>query len=170
MKKIFTNSNNITRAFATVGVIEKMDTILVIINALKIDKTALIQFGILLVLFNILAPMFFKKLQEVLEKREGKTTKLENHAHAVYKQAEELADQYKAKIEKTHSDSQLHTQKKKSDVMNKERDQLKSAEEKINSEYDERKNKILKDLSEKRTVVMAEADKLAGNLVEKLTK
>ncbi|MGZ3788590.1 MAG: F0F1 ATP synthase subunit B family protein [Bacteriovorax sp.] len=147
-----------------------MDTIVIILKALKIDQTVLIQFGILLVFFNILAPLFFKKIQEILELREGKTTKLESHAHHVYKQAEELAEQYKAKVEKTHQESQQVSQKKKSEVLTKERDLLKSAEEKLNSEYDERKSKILKEMSEKRSVVMAEADKLAGNLVEKLIK
>ena len=34
----------------------------------------------------------------------------------------------------------------------------------------DKKAKILKELSEKRTTVMAEADKLASSLVEKLTK
>jgi F0F1-type ATP synthase membrane subunit b/b' len=147
-----------------------MDTIVIILKALKIDQTVLIQFGILFVFFNILAPLLFKRIQDILEYREGKTTKLESSAHAVYKQAEELANQYKARVEKTHADSQQKTQNQKLQVMNVERELLKSAEEKINTEYDERKNKILKELSDKRTTVMAEADKLAGSLVEKLTK
>lgn len=147
-----------------------MDTIVVILTALKIDKTVLIQFGILLVFFNIAAPLFFKRLQDIIEYRESKTTKLENHAHAVYKQAEDLADQYKAKVEKTHADSQVATSKKKAEVMDKERELLKSAEEQINTEYETRRAQILKDVSEKRSAVMAEAEKLSGNLVEKLTK
>ncbi len=147
-----------------------MDTIVIILKALKIDQTVLVQFGILLVFFNILAPLFFRKIQELLEYRESKTTKLESHAHSVYKQAEELAEQYKAKVEKTHSDSQQVAQKKKTEVLNREKEFLKSEEEKINAEYDDRKNKIAKEMSEKRIAVMAEADKLAGNLVEKLTK
>lgn len=147
-----------------------MDTIVVILTALKIDKTVLIQFGILLVFFNIAAPLFFKRLQDIIEYRESKTTKLENHAHAVYKQAEDLAEQYKAKVEKTHADSQVATSKKKAEVMDKERELLKSAEEQINTEYETRRSQILKDVSEKRSAVMAEAEKLSGNLVEKLTK
>lgn len=147
-----------------------MDTIVIILKALKIDQTVLIQFGLLAVFFNILAPLLFKRIQEVLEYREGKTTKLESHAHAVYKQAEDLAEQYKAKVEKTHQDSQNESHKKKSEILAKERELLKSAEDKLSSEYDERKGKILKEMSEKKTVVMAEADKLAGSLVEKLTK
>jgi F0F1-type ATP synthase membrane subunit b/b' len=147
-----------------------MDTIVVILTALKIDKTVLIQFGILFVFFNILAPLFFKRIQDILEYRESKTSKLENHAHAVYKQAEDLAEQYKAKVEKTHADSQLSASKKKNEVLEKEKSIIKSAEEQINSEYEIRRTQLLSDVSEKRTAVMAEAEKLAGNLVEKLTK
>ena len=147
-----------------------MDTIVIILKALKIDQTALIQFGILLVLFNTIAPLLFKKIQDVLELRESKTTKLESNAHNVYKKSEDLAEQYKAKVEKTHQDSQNITQKKKSDILNKEKEILKSEENKLSSEYEDRKSKIKKEMSEKRTIIMAEADKLAANLVEKLTK
>ncbi|MFA6237201.1 MAG: hypothetical protein WC635_07735 [Bacteriovorax sp.] len=147
-----------------------MDTILVIINALKIDKTVLIQFGLLVVLFNLIAPVLFKKLRTVLELRENKTTKLESHAHHVYKKAEDLAEQYKAKVEKTHQESQDISHKKKSDIANKERELIRAEEDKLSSEYEERKNKILKEMSEKRAIIMGEADKLAGNLVDKLTK
>lgn len=147
-----------------------MDTILIILKALKIDQTVLIQFGILIIFFNTLAPLLFKKIQDVLELRESKTTKLESHAHHVYKKAEDLAEQYNAKVEKTHQDSQGTSQKKKSDILNKERDFLKAEEDKLSREYEERKAKIQKEMEEKRTIVMAEADKLAGNLVDKLTK
>jgi F-type H+-transporting ATPase subunit b len=147
-----------------------MDTIVIILKALKIDQTALIQFGILLVLFNTIAPLLFKKIQDVLELRESKTTKLESNAHNVYKKSEDLAEQYKAKVEKTHQDSQNITQKKKADILNKEKEILKSEENKLSSEYEDRKSKIKKEMSEKRTIMMAEADKLAANLVEKLTK
>lgn len=147
-----------------------MDTIVIILQALKIDKTVLIQFGLLVLFFNLLAPLFFNKIKEILEYRESKTTKLESHAHSVYKQAEDLAEQYKAKIEKTHQDSQSVANKKKSEILNKEKDLLKKAEASLDSDYENRKSKILKDMSEKRSLVMAEADRLAGNLVEKLTK
>ena len=147
-----------------------MDTIVIILKALKIDQTAIIQFGLLFVFFNTIAPLLFKKMQAVLELRESKTIKLESHAHHIYKKAEDLAEQYKARVEKTHQDSQASAQKKKQDVLNKEKEILKSLETKLSSEYEERKTKILEDMSKKRIEIMAEADKLAGNLVEKLTK
>jgi len=147
-----------------------MDTIVIILKALKIDQTALIQFGMLVIFFNTIAPLLFKKMQAVLELRESKTVKLESHAHDIYKKSEDLAAQYKAKVEKTHQDSQSVSQQKKLEVLNKEQDILKSLEEKLDSEYIDRKSKILDDMSKKRTEIMAEADKLAGSLVEKLTK
>lgn len=152
------------------GVIKTMNTIVIILHALKIDETVLIQFALLFAFFNLLAPLFFNKIKEILEFRESKTTKLETHSHAVYKQAEELAEQYKAKVEKTHQDSQEATHQKKNDILNKEKNIIKQAGDQLDSEYEERKSKIIKDISENRTLVMAEVDKLAGNLVEKLTK
>ena len=147
-----------------------MNTIVIILHALKIDETVLIQFGLLFLFFNLLAPLLFNKIKEILEYRESKTTKLETHAHAVYKQAEELAEQYKAKVEKTHQESQDLAHQKKNDILNKEKNLIKQAGDHLDSEYEDRKSKIVKDISEKRVLVMAEVDKLAGNLVEKLTK
>jgi F-type H+-transporting ATPase subunit b len=147
-----------------------MNTIVVILKSLKIDQTVLIQFGLFLVFFNIIAPLLFRKLQAILELRENKTTKLESHAHHVYKQAEDLAAQYKAKIEKTHADSQAIASKKKADILSHERNVFKDAEEKMTSEYESKRAVTLKELSEKRVAVMAEAEKLSSNLVEKLTK
>lgn len=147
-----------------------MNTIVTILNSLKIDQTFLIQFVLFVVFFNIIAPVLFKRLQEVLDLRESKTTKLDSHANHVYKQADDLAVQYKASIEKTHTDSQAVASKKKSDVLAKERAVFVSAEEKMTSEYEGSRSSLLKDIAEKRTVVLAEAEKLSNTLVEKLTK
>ena len=147
-----------------------MGTIYTILNSLKVDQSFYIQFILFVVFFNVLAPLLFKKLQEVLELRESKTVKLDSHANHVYKQAEDLAEQYKGSIEKTHTDSQAIATKKKSEVMNKEREVLVRNEEKMTSEYEGKKSILLKEFTDKRTSVMAEAEKLSTTLVEKLTK
>ena len=147
-----------------------MGTIYTILNSLKVDKSFYIQFALFLVFFNVLAPLLFKKLQQVLDLRDSKTTKLESHANHVYKQAEDLAEQYKGSIEKTHQDSQSIATKKKSEIMSKEREVLLTNEEKMSNEYDVKRSVLLKDFTEKRAVVMAEAEKLSSTLVEKLTK
>ncbi|QDK39877.1 hypothetical protein DOM21_00060 [Bacteriovorax stolpii] len=147
-----------------------MNTIVTILNSLKIDATFLVQFALFVVFFNIIAPLLFKKLQEVLDLRESKTTKLESHAHHIYKQAEDLAEQYKGSVEKTHQDSQAIASKKKAEILAKEKEILNGAEEKMSSDYDAKRSTLLKEIAEKRTAIMAEAEKLSNNLVEKLTK
>ena len=147
-----------------------MNTILTILNSLKIDHTVIVQFILFVVFFNIIAPLLFKKLQDVLDLREGKTTKLESHANHVYKQAEDMAAQYKNSIEKTHQDSQSVASKKKAEILAKEKALFTSAEEKMNGEYEAKRSTLLKELAEKKVAVMAEAEKLSNTLVEKLTK
>ncbi|MBY0413426.1 MAG: hypothetical protein K2Q18_04645 [Bdellovibrionales bacterium] len=147
-----------------------MNTIVTILNSLKIDQTFLIQFVLFVVFFNIIAPLLFKKLQAVLDLRESKTTKLESHAHHVYKQAEDLAEQYKSSVEKTHQDSQTVATKKKSEIAAKERAEFQSAEEKLSGEYEAKRTALLKELAVKKEAIMAEASVLSNTLVDKLTK
>jgi F-type H+-transporting ATPase subunit b len=147
-----------------------MNTIVTILNSLKIDQTFIVQFILFVVFFNIIAPLLFKKLQQVLDLRENKTTKLESHAHHIYKQAEDLAEQYKGSVEKTHQDSQTIASKKKAEILAKEKEVFMSAEEKMNAEYEGKRSALLKELAEKKSAVMAEASVLSNNLVEKLTK
>jgi F-type H+-transporting ATPase subunit b len=147
-----------------------MGTIYTILNSLKIDKTFYVQFVLFVVFFNILAPLLFKKIQLILELRESKTVKLDSHANHVYKQAEELAEEYKGLVEKTHQDSQSVASEKKSEIMAKEREILNANEEKMTSEYEGKRSVLLKEFTEKRAAVMADAEKLSNTLVEKLTK
>ena len=147
-----------------------MNTIVTILNSLKIDQTFLIQFVIFVVFFNIIAPVLFKRLQEVLDLREQKTTKLDSHANHVYRQSDDLSVQYKNSIEKTHTESQAVASKKKADVVAKEKAIYVSAEEKLTGEYEGKRSSLLKDLADKRVTVLAEAEKLSNTLVEKLTK
>ncbi len=143
---------------------------LTIIKSLKIDQTVLVQFVLFVVFFNIIAPLLFKKVQEILDLRDAKTTKLESASHHIFKQADDLSLQYNAKIEKTHLDSQSVTTKKKSETISAENAVLHSAEDKMSAEFDAKKSTLGKEMSEKRKSVMAEAEKLSGNLIDKLTK
>ncbi len=143
---------------------------LTIIKSLKIDQTVIIQFILFIVGFNIIAPLLFKRIQEILDLREAKTTKLDSSANHIFKQADDLSEQYKGKIEKTHQDSQAIATKKKNDALAAEKDILTSAEEKLTAEYEAKKSVLVKELAEKRNVVMAEAEKLSSNLLDKLTK
>lgn len=147
-----------------------MNTIVTILNSLKIDNTFLVQFVLFLVFFNVIAPILFNKLQEILELRESKTSKLDSHANDLYKKVEELQEKYKASVEKTHQDSQVIASKKKSEILAKEREVLTGAENKMTSDYEAKRAQLLKEMNEKRTAVLSEASVLSNSLVEKLTK
>jgi len=147
-----------------------MNTIVTIINSLKIDQTFFIQFILFFVFFNVIAPLLFRKLQEVLDTRDLRTTKLESQANHVYKQAEELSEKYKASIEKTHQDSQSIATKKKAEILAKEKAVFDGAEEKMTNDYEAKRSSLLKEMDDKKKIVLAEASVLSNTLVEKLTK
>jgi F-type H+-transporting ATPase subunit b len=147
-----------------------MDMILTIFKSLGVDQTVFIQFVILIVVFSLVSNLLFKKLQEVLELRESKTTKLENTAHAIYKQADELAEQYKAHVEKTHQESHHANQKKKAELASAHKDKLKNAEEQFTKEYEEKRELILKEIENQKQALMSQVGELSGSLVDKLTK
>lgn len=143
---------------------------LTIIKSLKIDQTVIVQFIIFIIFFNIIAPVLFNKLREILDLREAKTTKLDSSANHIFKQADDLNEQYNGRIEKTHQDAQASSTKKKNEVLAAEKTILTTAEEKISAEYADKKSKLVKEISEKRNTVMAEAEKLSASLLDKLTK
>lgn len=147
-----------------------MEMIVTIFKSLGVDQTVFIQLVSLIIIFVILKTLLFGKLKEVLDLRDKKTIKLEGAAHAVYKKAEELQEQYKAHIEKTHQDSHLKTQKVKNDLREKESKKLKETEELLAREYETKRSAMVSDINAQRSKSLAEVETLSKNLVEKLTK
>ncbi len=144
--------------------------IVTIFKSLSVDQTVFIQFVSLLIIFIILSTVLFNRLKDVLDHRENKTTKLEDNAHAVYKKADELAEQYRAHVEKTHHESQVKSSKKKSDILTNEKSLIKEAEEKLTKEYEEKRAMLEKEFSEKRKSALAQVAELSSQLVTKITK
>ncbi len=147
-----------------------MDVILSIFQSLGVDQTVFVQFATLIVIFVILSYGLFPKVKEVLDYIESKTTKAEGNSNAIYKKADELQEQYKAQIEKTHQEAQAHNSKLKAEVSNKEAQALKAKENEIEKNYDAKKADIVKEISSKKASVLAEAEQLSKNLLDKLTK
>jgi F-type H+-transporting ATPase subunit b len=147
-----------------------MDMILTIFKSLGVDQTVFIQFCTLIAIFFLVSNLLFSKLQEVLVLREDKTTKLEGNAHTIYKQADELAEQYKARLEKSHQDSHHSNQKKKSEIANLHKEKIKMAEDQFSKEYEEKRAVILTEVAAQKATLMSKVDELSGNLVSKLTK
>lgn len=147
-----------------------MDAILSIFQSLGVDQTVFVQFASVIVIFAILSGVLFPKVKEVLDLRESKTTKLDGNANNLYKKAEDLSVQYKSVIEKTHTESQATSAKKKAELSDSERAELKKTEEAIQKDYEAKKAVVMKEIESKKSSVLSEADQLSKSLLEKLTK
>ncbi len=144
-----------------------MDLILSVFKKLNVDQTVFIQFGILVVLFFLLKVIFFNKLQFVLELRESKTTKLEDNANKTFSQAESLSQKYKEQIDKAYVEAQDKYNKRKNEILDREKQNIKTAENQINQEVEKERAAFVAELDSKKKEVLDNADSLAKNLVDK---
>jgi len=144
-----------------------MDLVLSVFKKLNVDQTVFIQFAILVVLFFLLKVIFFNKLQFVLELRESKTTKLEDNANKTFSEAESLSQKYKDEIDKAYVEAQEKYNKRKLEILDREKQNIKTAENQISQEVDQERTKFVAELDSKRKEVLDNADSLAKNLVDK---
>ena len=144
-----------------------MDLVLSVFKKLNVDQTFFIQFAILVALFFLLKVIFFNKLQFVLELRESKTTKLEDNANKTFSKAESLSQKYKEQIDKAYVEAQNKYNKRKTEILDRERQNIKSAENQINKEVEQERVKFVAELESKTKEVLDNADSLAKNLVDK---
>lgn len=144
-----------------------MDLVLSVFKKLNVDQTVFIQFAILVVLFFLLKVIFFNKLQFVLELRESKTTKLEDNANKTFSEAESLSQKYKEKIDKAYVEAQEKYNKRKTEILDREKQNIKTAENQINQVVEQERAQFVAELDSKRKEVLNNADSLAKNLVDK---
>lgn len=146
-----------------------MDTIIGIFKSLGVDSTVFTQFIIICILYLVLRNLLFNKLQEVLELREGKTTKLEENANKKFIEAENLAKSYKEKINNAQSEAFSKLSKVKEDILKVEKDKLKEEEAKLNGEIEAKAKLFKEEVDQKKQQILASADSLANDLINKLT-
>jgi F-type H+-transporting ATPase subunit b len=144
-----------------------MDLVLSVFKKLNVDETVFIQFAILVALFFFLKMIFFNKLQFVLELRESKTTKLEDNANKTFSEAESLSLKYKEKIDKAYVEAQGKYNKRKTEILEREKQNIKNAENQINQELEQERTQFVAELDSKKKEVLNNADSLAKNLVDK---
>lgn len=145
-----------------------MQTILNIFISLGVDQTVFIQFALVVVIYFILKFTFFSKLQEVLDTRENKTTKMESGANKKFTEAEALAAKYRAEIEKTDSEALNIITTKKNDVLAAQKAQVKSTEKALNSEYETKRKELEAEYNSKKNAILSQADSLSNDLVQKI--
>ena len=126
------------------------------------------QFVIIVVLYFILDFLFFKKLLFVLVHRESKTTKLEEEANKKLVEAESLSIEYNKKLQDLAAEVYKTVQGQKQEIDDKEKENLKKAEDQINLEVDKQRKIIREEVDMKREGVFQNKESLSTTLVDKL--
>ena len=147
-----------------------METILTILKSLDIDQTFFIQLGLVCLLYAFLRNLLFSKLQEILDLRESKTTKMEDGANAKNAQAEKLSNDYKAGIDKARSEALTIVTSKKNEVTNREGEKIKAHDKKLEEELGVKRSEFSKELESKKESIMQQADSLSQELVTKIVQ
>ena len=126
------------------------------------------QFVIIVVLYFVLDFLFFKKLLFVLVHRESKTTKLEEEANKKLVEAESLSIEYNKKLQDLAAEVYKTVQGQKQEIDDKEKENLKKAEDQINLEVDKQRKIIREEVDMKREGVFQNKESLSTTLVDKL--
>jgi len=147
-----------------------MGTIYKVLESLAIDHTFFYQFAIVVVLYLILRSLLFGKLQEVLDLREAKTTKMESGANEKIQMAEKLAQQYKDKIAQAKQEAFQIITKNKDEIISREAVKIKSHEEKVEAEIAVKRSEFEKEIESKKENIMKQAVSLSQELVNKIVQ
>lgn len=147
-----------------------MDTIINIFKSLGVDQTFFVQFAIVVTLYWLLKTLLFSKLQFVLELRESKTTKRQDEANKKFQQADQLALKYKETIEKVQQEAHQVVTSKRDESEKKMRAQVKEKATELEKEIEAKRAQAQTEIESKKANVLAQADSLANELVQKLTK
>ncbi|OIQ18330.1 MAG: hypothetical protein BM556_08700 [Bacteriovorax sp. MedPE-SWde] len=147
-----------------------MDAILNIFKSLDINQTFFIQFALISILYLVMRSLLFGKLQEVLDLREERTTKMEDGAADKLTKAEKLAKEYKEKIDNARSEAFKVITSHKDTVIARETTKVKEHEAKLEAEANSKRSEFEKEIESKKDAIMKEADSLSQELVTKIVQ
>jgi len=147
-----------------------MDAILNIFKSLDIDQTFFIQLAIVTVFYFVMRTLLFGKLQEVLDLREEKTTKMEGGAAEKLSKAEKLAKEYKEKIDAARGEAFKIVTGHKDTVIAREATKIKEHESKLEAEAEAKRADFEKEIASKKEAIMKEAESLSQDLVTKIVQ
>jgi len=146
-----------------------METFLNIFKSLGADVTFFYQLALVIIFYFTLKVSLFSKLQEVLDLRENKTTKLEGNANKKFAEAEELSQKYKSELDKVNHEAFGVIASKKNVVLDIQKAKIKDVEAKLNVQVDEKRKVFMTEVAEHKATILKEADSLSSDLVNKLT-
>lgn len=147
-----------------------METFTAIFTQLGVDSSLIPQFVIILIVFVVVQFLFLGKLQNVIETREEKTTKLESSANDTIEKVQKMQTEYKLKVDEANRTGLKFATDKKQIISQKYTDQFKQAEKEINGFVDQSRNEFTKEVAGNKETYLAEADSLAKSLVQKIVQ
>lgn len=147
-----------------------MDSVIAIFSQLGADKSLVYQFVIFVTTFILAKLLFFNHLQKVLETRTAKTVGLEDSAEAKFEEVNKMSKEYKEKISAANKEAKSKLDNEKAEIIKTEEKRYRDYESDVNAEVDEARKKVMSELSEKKVQIMNEAESLASNLVNQITK
>lgn len=147
-----------------------METLQAIFQQLGVDASILPQFIITILMFFLLKFVFFKHLQSIIETRVEKTVKLESSADKEFEKINNLAADYKSKIDSANKDSLQTISKSKMEIANKYDADYKAKEKEVNDYIEVQRTKVVGEIESKRSELFSNVSELSNLLVKKITK
>ena len=147
-----------------------MDLVLNILKQLGANESLFFQFGIVLVAFFTAKVLFIDHLQAVIERREDKTIKLEGDAEKQFDEITKIKNEYKEKIQSASKEMREKLEVNKTEIIKKEESRYRESEAEINAYFEKTRKEVEVEINEKKTEILNEAEKLASNLVKKISK
>lgn len=147
-----------------------METLQAIFQQLGVDASILPQFTITILMFFLLKFVFFKHLQSIIETRVEKTVKLESSADKEFEKINNLAADYKSKIDSANKDSLQTISKSKMEIANKYDADYKAKEKEVNDYIEVQRTKVVGEIESKRSELFSNVSELSNLLVKKITK
>lgn len=145
-----------------------MEFILDVLGKLSIDQTFIIQFILVLIFYFLIKTLLISKVQYVIELRDSKTTKMEDHANKKFQEADKLAEKFKEETEKAYVQAQEMFAAKKSEIVTREKNRYKAVEAEVSQKVDEEKKAFEGEIAQHRQKVMEGADQLSKDLVNRI--
>ena len=134
------------------------------------DQSILYQLVIIIVMFAISKFIFIKHMQAVIETREERTSKLEGNTEKQFEEIEKIQKAYKEKIQLANKEVKRQLDAGKDELSRKYEGEYRAEESVVNEFIKKSKKEIEAEISEKRTVVLSDAEELAKSLVNKIAK
>lgn len=147
-----------------------MDMFVDILKQLGADQSLLYQFIIIIVLFYLTKFLFLDHLQQVLDNREEKTIKLDGSADKKFEEIDKIKKEYKARMQSSHKELNLKSEKRKNELMKSEDKKYKKNEDDINQYIEKSRKEIEEELNIKREDVLSDAQELSNSLVQSMTR